>query len=59
MTQEDKTRDDKDNVSGNDTVSTGLWIKTLWKFCRSLAFTIAGGTVIYLVCKWLIGKQPQ
>ncbi len=56
MTQEDKIKDDKDKVSSKDTLNTGLWIKSIWKFCRSLAFTIAGGTLIYLVCKWLIGK---
>jgi len=31
-----------------------LWGEFIWKFLRSLIFTVAGGALIYLVCRWLI-----
>jgi hypothetical protein len=56
MAQEDNTKEKEANVSTKDTSNTGLWITSIWKLCRSLALTIAGCTLVYLVCKWLIGK---
>ncbi len=55
MTQEDKIKEET-NVTTQDTPNAGLWITSIWKFCRSLALTIAGCYLVYLVCKWLIGK---
>ncbi len=56
MTQEDITKEKEANITTKDTSNDSLWIPSIWKFCRSLALTIAGVTIIYLVCKWLIGK---
>ncbi len=56
MSEDYKAKKEEANITNKDTPDTGLWIKSIWKFFRSLAFTIAGGTIIYLVCKWLIGK---
>ena len=56
MAQEYKTKEEEANVTTKDTSNASLWITSIWKFCRSLALTIAGCTLVYLVCKWLIGK---
>ncbi len=56
MTKEGNTNEVDENIPSGDIPGIGLWITSIWKLCRSLALTIAGCTLVYLVCKWLMGK---
>jgi len=54
MTLEENTRSDETKDATKGTSDFKLWSTFVWKFVRSLAITLAGGTVIYLICRWLI-----
>ncbi len=54
MTLEENTKSEKANDATKGTSDFNLWITFVWKLVRSLAITLAGGTVIYLICRWLI-----
>jgi hypothetical protein len=54
MTQEDSTKAEGTEVTTKDTSDFGQWGVFIWKLFRSLALVVAGVTLIYFICRWLI-----
>jgi hypothetical protein len=54
MTLEENTKSEETKEEARDTSDFVLWSAFAWKLIRSLAIIVAGTTVIYLVCRWLI-----
>ena len=54
-----KRKNDNTKLAGMKGTAKGtsgfnLWNEFIWKFLRSLIFTVAGGALVYLICRWLI-----
>jgi hypothetical protein len=54
MTQEDNTKVERTEVTTKGTSDLGQWGTFIWKLFRSLALTVAGATLVYFICRWLI-----
>ncbi len=54
MTQEDNTKVEGTEVKTKDTSDFGQWSTFIWKLFRSLALTVAGATLVYFICRWMI-----
>ena len=54
MTIEDNTKAEGTKDKTKSASNFGQWNVFVWKLIRPLAVIVAGMTVIYLVCRWLI-----
>ncbi len=54
MMIEENTKSEETKDATEGTPDFGQWSTFVWKLIRSLAVIVAGTTVIYLVCRWLI-----
>ncbi len=53
-TQEDNTKVEGTKVTTKGTSDFSQWGTFIWKLFRSLALTVAGATLVYFICRWLI-----
>jgi hypothetical protein len=53
-TQEDDTKVEGMKVTTKGTSDFSQWSTFIWKLFRSLALTVAGATLVYFICRWLI-----
>jgi len=54
MTQVDNTKVDGTKVTTKGTSDFSQWGVFIWKLFRSLALVVAGATLVYFICRWLI-----
>lgn len=54
MTLEDNIKSEKTKDETKAISDFSLWNAFFWKLIKSLAVIVAGMTIIYLVCRWLI-----
>ncbi len=52
--QDDNTKIEGTEVTTKDTSDFGQWGTFIWKLFRSLALVVAGATLVYFICRWLI-----
>jgi hypothetical protein len=53
-TQDDNTKIEGTEVTTKGTSDFGQWGTFIWKLFRSLALIVAGATLVYFICRWLI-----
>jgi len=54
MTQEDDTKVEGIKVTTKGSSDFSQWSTFIWKLFRSLALVVAGATLVYFICRWLI-----
>jgi hypothetical protein len=54
MTIDDNIKSEETKEAAKGTSGFNQWNVFFWKLIRSLVVIVAGMTVIYLVCRWLI-----
>jgi hypothetical protein len=54
MTQVDNAKVEGTEVTTKGTSDFSQWSIFIWKLLRSLALVVAGATLVYFICRWLI-----